>query len=93
MAFPKKHTRTIWLRTGQEFQWHLNPDWEWKNRWLVVAEKDKPGQFFFVDPYHYKFLPDQVTIVMPFERLSVMDGRLPNAKRLFVSNMMALISF
>ncbi|MEO7716642.1 MAG: hypothetical protein ABIY70_10590 [Capsulimonas sp.] len=62
MTFTKKHSHTISLRNGQTFDWHLKKDWDYKIRWVVIAEQRSQGQFLLINPSARDFLPGQATI-------------------------------
>ena len=57
MAFPKKDTRRLTV-DGVPYQWHLDADWDSRNRWIVVGRKiPGAGQLLMINPYHHDFLP------------------------------------
>jgi hypothetical protein len=80
MTFTKKHSHTISLRNGQTFDWHLKKDWDYKNRWVVIAEQGSQGQFLLINPHSLSFEAGQ-TAVRNAIRAAFRLGWTPAQKR------------
>lgn len=79
MTFPQKHTRSITV-DGVPYFWHLNPDWERKTSWIVVARvHDEHRQLLFLSPYHHDILPTRGTVTSAI-RWALSSGWNPSSK-------------
>lgn len=79
MTFPKKNTRKL-LHKNETYLWHLNQDWEIKNKWIVIAKEGfENGQLLMINPYHHDFIPNPKTIIQAIE-FGLKNGWNPEKK-------------
>ncbi len=79
MPFPRKNTRHLSV-DGISYAWHLNEDWDRRNRWIVVRrDEGGGGQLLMVDPYHHDLLPSRGTVSRAV-RFALSHGWRPERK-------------
>jgi hypothetical protein len=79
MAFPVKNTRRLTV-DGIAYAWHLNKDWDVRDRWLVVRRQSSgSGQLLMINPYHHDLLPTKGTVSRAI-RFALANGWQPECK-------------
>ena len=78
MSFPRRNTRRI-IVDGVEYLWHLNPDFDLRDAWIIIGQKGQTEQLVFLDPYHHDFLigPHAVSEAIRFVRANGWQPGVP----------------